>query len=350
MKVLVETSALYTSRAGVARYVQGLLSGLRATEREGPEIAELGWPVENYSYRQPMRGLKTLAREWGWAKLVAPSRARSADLLHHTALPLVPFVGRTRHVVTLHDLALLRHPERFRSWQRSAGLRRLQRVKRADRVICVSRFTASEAMALLDLPAKQIEVVHEGGWLPVTASGETGTLPLLPADYFLFVGSLEPGKNLALLREIYAASGESLPPLIVAGARWEGVAAEGPPPANWHFFGHVSDLHLAALYRGARALLFPSKYEGFGLPVLEAMAHGCPVLCAPVASLPEIGGTAAVYAELTVKQFGAAMRRLVAEPAWIEELRVAGFERAAEFSWEKCARETRQVYRTVISG
>jgi alpha-1,3-rhamnosyl/mannosyltransferase len=344
MKVLVETSPLYTTRAGVARYVQGLLYGLRLTGRESPEIAELGWPVENLAYGQPARAIKTLTREWGWAKVVAPRRARMADVLHHTALPMIPFVRPTRHVVTLHDLALLRHPERFRRWQRSSGLRRLGRVKKADRIICVSQFTANEAMALLDLPATKIDVVHEGGWLPATTSEDAGTLPQLPAEYFLFVGSLEPGKNLALLREIYVSADRPLPPLIVVGMRWPGVASEGPPPANWQFFGHVSDLHLAALYRGARALLFPSRYEGFGLPVLEAMTHGCPVLCAPVASLPEVGGDAAAYANLTVEEFGAAVRRLATDSAWAEELRAAGLEQAAKFSWEKCATETRAVY------
>src|SRR5262249_14600285 len=126
MKVLVETSAIYTSRAGVARYVQGLLHGLKQVEPANVE--ELGWPVENLDYAQPMRAVKTLAREWGWAKWIAPSRVRRADVLHHTALPMIPFVQPTRHVVTLHDLALVRHPERFRSWQRNAGLRRLRRV------------------------------------------------------------------------------------------------------------------------------------------------------------------------------------------------------------------------------
>ncbi|MBW7894143.1 MAG: glycosyltransferase family 4 protein [Opitutaceae bacterium] len=344
MKVAVETSALYTSRAGVARYVRGLLQGLQAVRSADVQVAELGWSVENFGFGQPQRALKTLAREWGWAKCVAPVRLRDVDVLHHTALPIIPFVRRIRHVVTLHDLALVRTPERFRPWQRAAGLRRLRRVGRADKVIAVSRFTADEAMALLGLSAQKIEVVHEAAW---PAQAGTPVATQLPPEYFLFVGSLEPGKNLALLRRIYAGAPGGLPPLVVAGARWSGVTHEGPPPPDWHFLGHADDGQLATLYRGAKALLFPSIYEGFGLPVLEAMAYGCPVLCGPVASLPEVGGDAAAYAELTPEAYGAAMQRLATDEGWRNGLREAGLKRAAQFSWEKCARETLAVYRAL---
>ena len=125
------------------------------------------------------------------------------------------------------------------------------------------------------------------------------------------------------------------------------MAHEGPPPPDWHFLGHANDGQLATLYRGAKALLFPSLYEGFGLPVLEAMAHGSPVLCGPVASLPEVGGEAAAYAELTPEAYGAAMQRLAADDNWRVELRESGLKRAALFSWEKCARETLAVYRSL---
>jgi alpha-1,3-rhamnosyl/mannosyltransferase len=354
MKIAIETTALFTSRAGVARYVRGLLAGMKTVVTPADSMVELGWNVENFEYVQPGRALKTLAREWGWAKFISPRRARGMTVVHHTALPIMPFFRGPRHVVTLHDLALLRHPDRFRSWQRRAGVRRLRRVARADWVICASQFTADEAMALLGLSAARITVVHEGGWLPdaPAPAREIGGMEM-PAEFFLFVGSLEPGKNLALLKQVYAdaaRTGSLLPPLLIAGARWAGVEHEGPPPLEWRFLGHVSDALLRRLYCNARALVFPSRYEGFGLPLVEAMALGCPVICAPVASLREIGGDAVCYAELTAPEFGAAMRRVISDAAFEAQLRAAGVARALNFSWEKCARETLDVYASATRG
>lgn len=348
MNVYVETTPLYVSRAGVARYVRGLLAGLRQNAPADLSVHDLGWAVENLSFNQPGRALKTFWRECFWAKAIAPGRIRGG-VVHHTALPTIPFVRRAAHVVTLHDLALLRNPERFRSWQRRSGRRRLQRIAAADRVICPSRFTADEAIELLQLPAGRIEVIPEGGWLANEADNEEpGFMPWVPEDFFLFVGSLEPGKNLALLREIYLESPQLLPPLVIVGARWAGVAGEGTAPQGWHFLGHVSDAVLARLYSKARALLFPSRYEGFGLPVVEAMHFGCPVVCGRVASLPEVAGEAAIFAELTIEGFGAAMTRMLDEAALAASHRSAGFERARLFSWERCASETTAVYRSAL--
>jgi glycosyltransferase involved in cell wall biosynthesis len=343
MKVHVETTARYVTRGGVATYVNGLLHGLRRVASPGIEVAELGWPVANFSYQQPGRAVRTLLREWGWAKLIAPRALATGDVVHHTALPIIPFAARSKHVVTLHDLAILRHPERFRAWQLQSGRRRLQKLRDADRVICVSRFTADEAMSLLGLPAAKLDVVHEGPGRPPALAPATRPTSV-PAEFFLFVGSLEPGKNLELLRRIYVASARPLPPLVIAGARWAGVGREGVAPRSWLFLGHVDERELEMLYRHALALLFPSKYEGFGLPVLEAMARGCPVLCTPVASLPEVAGKAAAYASLTPEEFGAAMLRFVDEPEWRKDLGAAGIARASTFSWEKCAMQTIAVY------
>ena len=223
MRIALDTNALYTTRAGVARYVRGLLTGLKELNPADIIIDELAWPVENFSYAQPQRMLKTVWRELVWARWTARKRLRNtnADLLHSTALSLVS-APPVREVVTLHDLALLRHPQRFRKWQRRSGLKRLQHVAKADHVIAVSRFTADEAMALLEIPARQITVVHHGVNLAKTERVPADLLP----EFYLFVGSLEPGKNLDLLRQVWIAAkarGDSLPPLIVVGARWAGV-------------------------------------------------------------------------------------------------------------------------------
>ena len=346
----VETTGLYTTKAGVARYVRGLLRGLSEIDHPGLSVREFAWPVENFGYQQPARMLRTAYRELVWARGPARRELRrmGADVLHATCGWMVTPPRGVRHVVTLHDLAFLRHPERFRRWQRASGGRLLNRLHRADRVICISRFTADEAMELLDLPAAKIEVVHNG----FDALPETGEAPAfeVPGEFFLFVGSLEPGKNLSLLRETYLmaeSEGRPLPPLMIVGARWEGVARESAAPKDWHYLGRQSDGVLVHLYRRALALAFPSKYEGFGLPVLEAMAAGCPVVCSPVASLPEVAGDAAAFADLTPADYLRVLRRVAGDSIYRDELIECGTARTAAFSWRKCAAETADVYRGV---
>ena len=348
MRVALDTNALYTTRAGAARYVRGLQNGFNEIETSEVTISPLAWPVANFEYAQPQRLLKTAWRELIWARGPAKRRLRTmdTDLLHSTALSLIPHPP-CREVVTLHDLALMRQPERFRPWQRRSGLALLKRVAQADHVIAVSQFTADEAMTLLELPAKKVTVVPHG----VTLAQQESLPSDIPAEFFLFVGSLEPGKNLELLRQIWLVgeeSGKRLPSLIIVGSRWEGVAAEGTAPADWHFLGYQDDEVLLALYRRAQALLFPSFYEGFGLPVLEAMSAGCPVICGSVASLPEVGGDAVRYAELNVAKFSAAIHELLSDDETRRALREAGRMRAERFNWKTCAQETLAVYRSTL--
>lgn len=354
MRVAIDTHPLYVTRAGVARYVRGLLHGLDALKADDCEWRPLAWAVENFGYQQPARTCKTAYRELVWAPWVARRdlAAHGTEVLHSTSGYLIDPPADVRHVVTLHDLALLRHPERFRRWQRFAGARRLRRLMTADRVICVSQFTADEAMRLLHLPARLLTVVHNGCDDLLLSPDLPGKPPgSVPNEFFLFVGSLEPGKNLKLLREVWALAdqaGHRLPPLLIAGTRWAGVPGEGAPPPDWHYLGHVPDAELAQLYGQALALVFPSKYEGFGLPVLEAMGRGCPVICSRVASLPEVAGDAAWWCELEAGSYLHALRECAGSgPARAECVR-AGPVQARKFSWNRCAAETLDVYRAVM--
>ena len=355
MRIALDTNALYATQAGTARYVRGLIKGLRRVNAADVQVSELAWPVENFEYRQPERALKTFYRELVWAPWIGPRRIakQKAGLFHSTApVCITPPVG-IRHVATLHDLALIRQPERFRRWHRSSGRRYLERLHRVDRIICISRFTADEAMQLLGLPPERLEVVYNGCEFHPDEDAPVEESPdfHVPDEFFLFVGSLEPGKNLTLLRQVYAlAQGQNvrLPPLVIVGARWSGVETEGAPPAGWHYAGRQSDAALVHLYRRALALVFPSKYEGFGFPVVEAMALKCPVICSRVASLPEVGGDAALYAEMNPRAYLDVMLRLKTEPGLRDETLAKGEDQASRFSWRKCARETVEVYRQTL--
>ncbi|MCC6233436.1 MAG: glycosyltransferase family 4 protein [Verrucomicrobiales bacterium] len=350
MRAAVDTNALYTTRAGVARYVRGLLSGLRTVAAGTSwELDEFAWPVENFGFQQPWRALRTFYRELFWAPCLAPRllRRNRFDLLHATGVPLFTPPPSVAHVVTVHDIGFLRFPERFRGWHRRMAIEGLRRTRSAQRVICISEFTARELIELAGFPPEQLRVVHNGCTFATTTPPASRPRLALPDTFFLFVGSLEPGKNLSLLRSTYELAQSrriELPPLVIVGARFEGLAAEGTPPPHWHYLGHLPDPALVWLYQHALALAFPSKYEGFGLPIAEAMSLGCPVLCSPVSSLPEVAGDAALLAPQEPEAYLDALQRLATQPELRLDLSRRGRAQGALFTWERCARETLAVY------
>ncbi len=356
MRIALDTNVLYVTKAGLTRYTRGLLSGFQQISGNDNTFKTFAWETENFDYAQPTRSLKTAWRELVWAKFIGPRLIRkwNPDVFHSPAGWLIKPPTGIPHVVTLADLALIRHPERYRPWLRHMGRRRLDNIRQANRIICISEFTANEAMNLLDLSARSIEVIHCGCDFHKDAPRFDAIKPSrdFPTEYLLFVGSLEPGKNLTLLHEMYRLAnhnGLALPPLVIVGARWQGVAHEGPPPPDWHYFGHIPDPELVWLYRHARALLFPSKYEGFGFPIAEAMALDCPVICSRVASLPEVGGDAALYAGLNASDYLKAVERICKDSSLREDLISRGRNQAKKFSWRECAEKTAIVYESISS-
>jgi len=225
-------------------------------------------------------------------------------------------------VVTVHDLAVLRFPEAFPLWHRQYGRAGLRRVLRAaSAVVAVSEFTKSEVVELVGTAVEQVRVVPNGVDEIFTAEG-----PRAEGDYVLAVATLEPRKNLARAVEAAELAGVELR---VVGARgWGGVDVPG-------WVGEVPDGQLAALYRGARCVLYPSLYEGFGLPVLEAMACGTPVVTSPSTAMEEVAGGAAVLADPASADALAAGIAETEERR--EELVALGFARAAEFTWPASA-------------
>ena len=250
MRVGVDVSPLVQTRAGTARHVRGLVGALRGRAGIDLELLTFGGPGRASS----------VARDALWYPVGLARSARGLDLLHCTT-----FRGPVRAgipvVVTVHDLAILRFPEAFPRWHRQYGKAGLRRVLRAaSAVVAVSEFTKGEVVELTAVAAERVRVVPNGVDALFTPEG-----PRADGDYLLAVATLEPRKNLALAVEAARLAGVELR---VVGARgWGGVEVEG-------WVGEVPDGELAALYRGARCVLYPSLYEGFGLPVLEAMACG----------------------------------------------------------------------------
>jgi glycosyltransferase involved in cell wall biosynthesis len=234
-------------------------------------------------------------------------------------------------VVTVHDLAVLRRPEAFNAWTRTYVPRVVPRVIRgARRVIAVSEFTAGELETLLHVPREVIQVVPNAVDHAVFAPEG----PREDGDYVLAVGTLEPRKNLARTIEATRRLGVEL--RIAGPSGWGGVDADG---AHVRWLGFVDDARLAALYRGARCVAYPSLYEGFGIPVLEAMACGAAVVTSRGGACEEIAGGAAVLVDpLDVASIAEGIERAAGDrPA-------GGVERAADFTWDETARRTRAVY------
>jgi glycosyltransferase involved in cell wall biosynthesis len=296
----MDTSPLAQTRAGTARYVRGLLAHL---------------DVERLSFAGTSRG-RTLARDALWYPSLA--LRGGVDVLHCPTFRGPP-AARVPLVVTVHDLAVLEHPEWFNRWTRAYSRVMVPRVVRAAaRVIAVSETTRAALRRLLAVDAV---VIPNGVEEVFTAEG-----PAAEGDYVLAVGTLEPRKNLARI----AAACRGLELRVVGARGWGGIE----PPADATFLGEVDDEELARLYRGARCLVYPSLHEGFGIPVAEALACGCPAVTSVGSPMVELGDVVEV------------------DPLDVASIR-AGIERAerggpqAVPRWAEVAAATRAVYEEV---
>jgi glycosyltransferase involved in cell wall biosynthesis len=322
MRVAIDVSPLVQTRAGTARYLKGLLRELQRRE----DIA-----VTTRSFGRGDR-LSTLGRDTVWYPFVL-GRERSADVVHCPTYrgPLRP---ARPLVVTVHDLAVLRHPETFNRWTRMYSPRVVPRVlQAAERVIAVSDFTRAELVDLLHVPDEKIRVVPNAVEEEFTRDG-----PSAEGDYVLAVGTLEPRKNLHRL--VDAARRSDLELRVVGARGWGGVEVGGNG-VRW--LGEVSDAELARLYRGALCVAYPSLYEGFGIPVLEAMACGVPVVTSRGTAMEEVADGAAILVDARdPAEIAAGIERATAER---KELVERGLRRAQAFRWGSVADATVAVYR-----
>jgi glycosyltransferase involved in cell wall biosynthesis len=312
----MDVTPLRLTQAGTARYIRNLR---RRLEVRPVTFGGAGRPA-------------VLARELWWYPFRLSALDGGTDVLHCTTYygPLRP---RVPTVVTVHDLAVLRHPQAFPPWTRAYVPVVVPRVLRAARsVIAVSEFTASELESLLRVPSRKIHVVPNAVDDAFALDG-----PRADGNYVLAVGTLEPRKNLARAIEAAARIGAELR---VVGARgWGGVEASG---ANVTWLGEVDDAELARQYRGALCVVYPSLYEGFGLPVLEAMACGAAVVTSAGGATGEVAADAAVLVDpLDAGAIADGMTNAIARR---DELRARGLERARMFSWDDAARRTQAVY------
>jgi glycosyltransferase involved in cell wall biosynthesis len=349
--------------AGVSRYTRQLLAAL-ADRDDGIEYLVLGvetLPPElqgrpNVECGGECPSVPTGPRVQFWEQVTLPYvlRRYDVDLLHSTA-GSSPVLTNVPTVLTVHDISPVAHPEWFS--REYAALYRLLTplaVGCADHVVTISEFSRGEIAATYPWSEGKLSTVHNG--LSPTTSGETEPVEGLETGaYLLFVGSLNPRKNITRLLDAYERYRERTDEphtLVLAGPRRDVFATVDRPPVDGvRTLGFVPDAQRDWLYEHATGFIFPSLYEGFGLPILEAMDCGTPVLTSDVGAMAEVAGDAAVLVDPTdVDGIAAGIERIATDPSLRGNLAEAGRRRVEQFTWASTAAEMVSVYRRVADG
>ncbi|MBN1954004.1 MAG: glycosyltransferase family 4 protein [Anaerolineae bacterium] len=371
MTIYLDVSAAVHRRAGLGRYAENLARALVAA---APGRFALFYNREQGI--EPLAGLERLPTRTvalgykPWRMLVWMGQLARIGLdrwlpgarLFHATEHLLPPLRTVPTLLTVHDLIfrhLPEHHKRLNRWYLNATMPLYCR--RASHIIAVSEQTRQDLIAAYHIPAARITVVYEAAaphFRPQSAEAVAAVRQRynLPPRYLVFVGTIEPRKNLGRLLETFeVVRAEGLSDgLVVVGRRgWLYgdffTRLEQSPARDAVILpGYVPDAELPAIYAGAQALVLPSHYEGFGLPVLEAMACGTPVATSNTSSLPEVGGDAALYFDPDDGEAATAItRRLLGDADLQAEMRARGLAQAARFSWQRAARETMAVYNRV---
>jgi glycosyltransferase involved in cell wall biosynthesis len=376
MRITFDYTPALQQHAGIGRYADELVRALLALKTVDdwrlfcvdPQGRTPAPPLDAL----PRTLLRQSNKRWRFSVLLATysrramdQRLQSRDGLFHATDHLLPPLSHARSVFTLHDLTPLIFPTAHTQLNRRFLQLMLPRfLQAAGLVIADSESTRRDALHLYRLSADRVRTVHLGvhpRFQPAdrAAQEKVRTTWQLPDRFLLSVGTIEPRKNLIVLLEAYhelRQHGGGVQ-LVIAGKRgWHSepffdrlriLGLEG----DVKLLGHVPDADLPALYSAAEALALPSLYEGFGLPVLEAMACGTPVICSNVSSLPEVAGEAAIQITPTaVREWSQALNRISTDAGLRANLRDRGLKQAARFTWEATARQTYALYQEVYAA
>ncbi|MCB9098059.1 MAG: glycosyltransferase family 4 protein [Anaerolineales bacterium] len=372
MNIGIDYTAALKQSGGIGRYTRGLITTLAQLDRQNhyllmhtPDSPADGLRAfesqPNFSHRQ-----YPLAERWmtiGWHRAYLPLPVEfftgPVDLFHSPNFILPP-VRRAKTLLTVHDLSFIRHPQgavdKLRRWLEQVVPRSLER---ADHVLADSASTRRDLIEIFNLPAAAITVVGAGvepRFRPITDPVELARVAArynLPPKFILSLGTLEPRKNFTGLINAFSQSPvRQTHHLVIAGGKgWLyddifAAAAASPVADRIHLIGFVDDEVLPALYSLADVFAYPSHYEGFGIPVIEAMACGTPVVCADNSCLPEVAGQSAVQIAATdIEALAEALHRLTTDPSLRARAITAGFVQAQKFNWPAAAQRLLTVYR-----
>lgn len=368
MRVGIDYTSALRQRAGIGRYTRELVAALLSLEDAhqyaifaatgGLEASDWGLGIQRSDVRLCSVPLSDdwLARLWHRLRLPIPVEVitGSLDVFYSPDFALPPTLRGTKTLLTVHDLSFVHHPNAF-----LPSLRRYledivpRSVDRADLVLADSAHTRSDLISLFDVSPQGVTIVYPGvdsRFSPEPELGERDRLRerygIADQPYILSVGTLQPRKNYLYLMEGFirlpAHIGAGLQLLVAGGRGWlcDEIVAEADRHESIRLLGFVEDEDLPALYRGACLFALTSLYEGFGLPVLEAMACGVPVVCSQTSSLPEVAGDAALLVDpLISDELTQAISRVLEDENLREEMISRGLVQAASFTWERSARQ-----------
>ena len=375
MRIGFDVSQTGSGKAGCGYYADGLIRALDALGGGGhdfilyPAFGDVFWDPQcasatYFQERSQFRRMKApesfeeSQRFWGRPGADFEERIGAPDLVHSNNFFCPRGLEKARLVYTLHDLSFLVDPSWGTEANRVGCLDGVFRAAtRADWIVANSEYTRRHFLEVFPHVLKErTRAVYPASRYRIDSKGPARPerfAHLAPGRFWLSVGSIEPRKNQRRLVEAYARSGSAWPLVLAGGKGW--LMEDFVVPAGVELTGYVSDGELEWLYRNCFAFLYPSLFEGFGMPVLEAMSLGAPVICSNTTSLPEVAGEAGVLVDpLDTGAIADAMRRMEAGEMGRERLREAGVRQAGRFSWEASARKLLEVYeevgRTSMSG
>ncbi|MBI4281240.1 glycosyltransferase family 4 protein [Candidatus Uhrbacteria bacterium] len=378
--------------AGTAHYTYELVRHLLDIDKNNTYVLFFYGRAKTVGYPSPSDGIRHSVMDWAGDNveiiflpisrmplltthyyLAHALRRAKLDVFYSPAHPL-PLGYRGKSVCTVHDLAIYDHPEWFprglRQWF-STRVTVPRSMRRAEKLLAVSENTKRDIMRIFNVSEEKVRVIHEGAIAsPAKQSYDRSEIATRPGGarndgegpYFLFIGTIEPRKNIVRLINAFirfrSTIHDSRFTLILAGGiGWKNdeifMAMERANvklgKGSVQYLGYVSEEEKIALLQNATAFVWPSLYEGFGLPVLEAMAAGVPVITSNVSSIPEITGDAALLVNPeNVGEIVTAMEQVANDAVLREQLKTRGVNRAKKFTWQEAARETLAVYQSVL--
>lgn len=374
----IDTTAAYEQGAGIGRYVRELIQALAAEDATTPYHLFVAGatrdrlpppPGPNFSWRPTRITPLWFARLWHRLQVPLPVETFTGRvrLFHATDFTLPPVLPGTPTLLTVHDLSFVRAPETATPVLKAYLDRVVPRsVARATHVLADSQATKNDLIALYGTPADKITVLLSGVSAhfrrvedPAARRAVRERYGIPPQPYIISVGTVQPRKNYARLMEALAKLGSDAADvhLVIAGGHgWldspiYGAVKSLELESRVHFTGFVEDADLPALYSDALCLAYPSLYEGFGFPVLEAFACGTPVVSSTLSSIPEVAGDAALLVDpYDVGALAAALRRMLSDPGLRADLVERGARQAAQFTWARTVRHLREIYRQLAPG